>query len=82
MEGGDTWYYDTQTAVHPMFKITGISDGTGDLGTLQGQTGSIAQGMTFTYSGENSYIDHIAAVSPAVLMFNNVSSIVWSCSSV
>lgn len=43
MEGGDTWYYDTQTAVHPMFNITGIADGTGDLSTLQGQTGSLAQ---------------------------------------
>lgn len=73
MEGGDTWYYDTQTTVHPMFNITGVADGSGDLGTLQGQTGSIAQGMTFTYSGENSYIDHISAIAPAVLVFNNVS---------
>jgi hypothetical protein len=73
MEGGDTWYYDTPTAVHPMFNITGLSDGTGDLGALQGQPGSLAQGMTFTYSGENSYMDHIAAVPPAVLVFNNVS---------
>jgi hypothetical protein len=73
MEGGDTWYYDTPTAVHPMFNITGLSDGTGDLGTLLGQPGSLAQGMTFTYSGENSYMDHIAAVPPAVLMFNNAS---------
>ena len=73
MEGGDTWYYDSQTAVHPLFNITGIADGASDLGTLQGQSGSIAQGMTFTYSGENSYIDHLAAVAPAVLMFNNVT---------
>ena len=27
MEGGDTWYYDNATAVHPMFKINGTSDG-------------------------------------------------------
>ncbi len=73
MEGGDTWYYDTKTAVHSMFNITGVADGSGDLGTLQGQPGSIAQGMTFTYSGENNYIDRLAAVSPAVVMFNNLS---------
>ena len=73
MEGGDTWYYDAQTAAHPLFNITGLADGSGDLSTLQGQTGSLAQGMIFTYSGENSYIDHIGAIAPAVLMFNNVT---------
>ena len=73
MEGGDTWYYDDPTPVHAMFNIDGTADGTSDLGTIQGQANSLGQGMTFTYSGENSYIDHLVAISPAVLMFNNVS---------
>ena len=36
MEGGDTWYYDNQTAVHSLFNIIGMSDGSGDLGTIDG----------------------------------------------
>jgi hypothetical protein len=73
MEGGDTWYYDSQTPVHPMFNITGVSDGSGDLGTILGQNGTITQGMTFTYSGENSWIDRITNIPPAVTIFRNQS---------
>jgi hypothetical protein len=73
MEGGDTWYYDSQTAVHSMFNIQGVSDGSGDLGTVLGQTGSFTEGMSFSYSGENSYIDHINPVSPAFTIFANQS---------
>jgi hypothetical protein len=76
MEGADTWFYDqtsTPTPVHPMFNITGIEDGTGDLVQLDGQAGSIAEGMTYLYSGDNSYIDHIEAIAPAQLMFMNSS---------
>ncbi|MBN1340901.1 MAG: T9SS type A sorting domain-containing protein [Bacteroidales bacterium] len=73
MEGGDTWYYDTQTAVHPMFKINPTGDGTSDLGTVAGQAGTFTEGMTFSYSGENNYIDHIEPVSPAFKIFQNQS---------
>ena len=54
MEGGDTWAYDATTAVHSMFRITGVADGSADMGTIVGQTGTFTQGQTFTYSGENS----------------------------
>ena len=75
MEGGDTWYYDAKTAVHPMFKITGTTDGASDLGTISGQTGSFTSGMSFTYSGDNSYIDHITPTSgsTAYYIFQNAS---------
>jgi hypothetical protein len=73
MEGGDTWYYDNQTVVHTMFNINGISDGTGDLGTVQGQAGTFTDGMSFSYSGDNSWIDHITNIPPAEIIFNNVS---------
>ena len=73
MEGGDTWYYDAQTAVHPMFNIQGVSDGSGDLGTILGQNGYFTEGMSFSYSGENSYIDHINPISPAFTIFVNQS---------
>ncbi len=73
MEGGDTWYYDTPTPVHPMFHISGTNDGSGDLGTIQGVTGTFSENMSFSYSGENSWIDHITSISPAYMLFNNVS---------
>ncbi|MBN2174867.1 MAG: choice-of-anchor D domain-containing protein [Bacteroidales bacterium] len=73
MEGGDTWAYDTQTAVHSMFGLTGSSDGSGDLGSILGQTSTFTSGMTFGYSGENSYIDHIDPNGTAFSIFHNQS---------
>ncbi|MBC8321057.1 MAG: hypothetical protein H8E34_10070, partial [Bacteroidetes bacterium] len=72
MEGGDTWAYDQQTSAHELFHIDGITDGSGDLGTIVGEYGSIMQGYTFEYDGLNSYIDRIAPKSPGVLIFRNV----------
>ena len=73
MEGGDTWYYDTQTAVHGMFNINPTADGSSDLGTIAGQTGTFTEGMSFTYSGDNNWIDHIEPISPAFKIFQNQS---------
>ena len=73
MEGGDTWYYDNQTAVHSMFNILGTSDGSSDLGTINGQSGTFTEGMSFSYSGDNSWIDHIDPISPAFTIFENQS---------
>lgn len=75
MEGADTWYYDQQftpTPVHPMFGIRGEEDGSGDLSTIQGMEGSMAEGMTFSYSGDNSYVDHIVA-DGGEMMFENMT---------
>jgi hypothetical protein len=76
MEGADTWYYDqisTPTPVHPMFNITGLEDGAGDLAQLNGQPGTIADGMSYLYAGDNAYIDHIDAIPPAQVIFMNSS---------
>jgi uncharacterized repeat protein (TIGR01451 family) len=73
MEGGDTWYYDDQTPVHSMFNINATSDGSGDLGTIQGQAGTFTEGMSFGYSGENNWIDHIEPIGSAFAIFNNSS---------
>ena len=73
MEGGDTWAFDDATPVHPMFHINGITDGYGDLSTLLGDTGSLADGMSFEYNGDNIYIDHIEAQEGADSVFNNTS---------
>ncbi|MBU2651756.1 MAG: T9SS type A sorting domain-containing protein [Bacteroidetes bacterium] len=65
MEGGDTWSYDDQTAVHPMFGINGIHDGYNDLGLILGQDGSFADDMVFSYTGDNFYIDRLEIASGA-----------------
>jgi hypothetical protein len=71
MEGGDTWYYDNQTTVHPMFKINGLSDGSDDLALIFGQEGSFAEGMVYPYEGDNNYIDRIEPVDNAFELFRN-----------
>lgn len=73
MEGGDTWYYDAQTAVHPMFHITPQEDGSGDLSSIGGMSGTFTEGMNFTYSGENMYIDRLVPGSQAYVIFDNQS---------
>lgn len=73
MEGGDTWYYDTQTSVHTMFNINGESDGSGDLGTIVGQSGTFTEGMSFQYSGDNNWVDQISAIGDGQLIFENQS---------
>jgi PKD repeat protein len=73
MEGGDTWYYDTQTAVHSMFSVNATSDGGSDLSTVNGQPGTFTEGMTFSYSGDNSWIDHIDPAGSAFMIFQNAS---------
>jgi hypothetical protein len=71
MEGGDTWYYDEQTAVHPMFNITGLMDGNDDLGTIIGHGGTFAEGVMFDYVGENNYIDRIEPIGDAFSILSN-----------
>jgi len=74
MEGGDTWYYDDQTDVHPYFNINAIDDGSGDLSIIQGQAGTFTEGMTYSYAGENSWIDYIVpANSSSFQIFMNQS---------
>ncbi len=73
MEGGDTWAYDNQTAAHAMFNINGTDDGTSDMSQVLGQTGTFTEGMSFIYSGENDWMDHIEPIVPAFLVLENES---------
>jgi len=65
MEGGDTWYYDPQTAVHPYFHINGESDGSALAPPIVGVSGTFTEGMSFAYQGGNNYIDQLGAVGSA-----------------
>lgn len=71
MEGGDTWYYDQQTAVHALFDINALDDGSGDLGTINGMASTFSEGMNFVYDGETNYTDHISANGEAFDLFSN-----------
>jgi subtilisin family serine protease len=82
LEGGDVWYWDPLYAggynFGPLFGISPASDGTSDLGPVQGLSGTFTESMYFNYSGENNYIDHIDPTSGAFQIFRNVSP-VYSC---
>jgi PKD repeat protein len=75
MEGGDTWAYDAQTAVHAMFKIDGVADGSGDMSIVAGQAGTFTEGLSFNYNGDNNWMDHIEPIAPAVKIFVNQSPV-------
>ncbi len=72
MEGGDCWAYDSAKSIYnPYFGVAGMSDGSGDLSTVNGEAGSMCEGMSFSYAGANSYMDHINAQTGAVRTFTN-----------
>ncbi len=73
-EGGDVWVFDPRTALHPYFQIRGISDGSADAGPVMGEDGSVLAGSQFAYSGENNFIDRLAADSGAVVLLRNARS--------
>lgn len=78
MEGGDTWAYDYSTSVHPYFGLQGISDGSADTGNVSGTAGTFTQGFSFTYEGENNWMDRLGVgvgVTDAYVIWNNLSPV-------
>jgi len=77
LEGGDTWFYDTPTEVHPYFEIDGVTDGpaTGDCGPVIGVDGTFTEGMSFSYSGDNSYMDRISPAGDGFTIFGNTDPV-------
>lgn len=74
MEGGDCWAYDSARSIYNgYFGINGVSDGAGDLYTVNGESGTMCEGMSFAYAGANSYMDHINATGSGVRIFTNPS---------
>jgi len=71
LEGGDTWAFDVPTSLHGYFNITPLMDGTSDLATVDGA--DFLAGMTWSYSGENNWIDQLAPIAPAVTIFSNTA---------
>ncbi|MFQ5636748.1 MAG: WD40/YVTN/BNR-like repeat-containing protein, partial [bacterium] len=77
MEGGDMWAYDPVSAgghdFGPLFGINGLSDGAGDLSTVLGVTGTFTEGLDYTYSGDNNFIDRIEPTSTGFTVHENSS---------
>jgi hypothetical protein len=76
LEGGDVWYWDPSYGGYDFESLCGIngtSDGTGDLATIGGVATTFTEGMSFSYTGDNSYIDHMSPVGAGYTIFNNSS---------
>jgi len=69
MEGGDTWAFDSQTSLHDLFNISGTTDGNSDLSNISGE--NIFATMNWSYTGTNSYIDHLEPLGNAFTAFRN-----------
>jgi len=82
LEGGDVWYYDPLYMngydFGLIFGINATEDGSSDLTSVLGQHGTFTDAMSFTYSGENYWIDHISPTGTGFLIFQN-SSPVYDC---
>jgi M6 family metalloprotease-like protein len=76
LEGGDTWYFDDHLAIHDAMGIRGIADSGGTLATINGQTGTVTQGISYGVIGTQSYVDSIdiaSGISNAVRIWQNAS---------
>ena len=77
LEGGDVWYWDPLYAngydFGPLFGINATDDGTSDLSTVVGESGTFTENMTFAYTGENGWIDHLQPVGNGFAIFHNQS---------
>ena len=74
LEGGDCWAYDSTAGIYcSAFGISGQDDGSGDTGTILGQSGTIGAGLTLQYTGDNNWMDHLGALAGASVIFRNQS---------
>jgi hypothetical protein len=79
MEGGDTWAWDPQTSAQAMFNISGDNDGGADMETVSGLAGVFTEGQSYSYTGENNWMDRLSAVSPAFPILENESPQYHTC---
>ncbi len=83
MEGGDVWYYDPlyQSGYNfcSLFGINATADGSGDMGPVQGQTGTFTSGMLFNYGGENNYMDRISASGTGAFLIFRDQNNAYDC---
>ena len=73
LEGADTWAFDMQTSLHDFFGLLGVADGTSDFSSAVGSVDSFAEGYSFSYNGENNYIDQLSPAGGFSLLENDVA---------
>ena len=73
LEGADTWAFDMQTSLQPLFGLLAVADGTSDLSSAIGSVDSFAEGYSFSYNGENNYIDQLSPAGGFSLLENDIA---------
>ncbi len=71
LEGGNAWLVCRHHDLNPYFNIQGLANGFGDTDIVLGQAGTFTQGMSLSYSGDNAFMDRIAPLSTAFVIFSN-----------
>jgi len=72
IEGSDCWVYDpSASALCEAFNIIGVEDGENLVGPLLGVQGTFTEGMAFSYTGTNGWVDHIAPTGSGQLIIRN-----------
>ena len=73
IEGGDNWGFGPHTTLNDLLNISCSDDGA-YIGDLANVTGSdFLEGMSWYYSGENCYIDHLVPTGPSTIIFTNTN---------
>ncbi len=73
LEGGNAWGNDPSTSLRSYFSIQAPDNGASDLSTVTGISGTLSEGMEFSYAGENSSVDHLVGQGTAYSIFTNLS---------
>ena len=75
LEGGDVWFYDPAHSgfnFNPYFGIIAVNDGSsGGIPQTVGISGTLSEGMNFTYSGETNWTDFVktdVSITPQATM--------------
>jgi hypothetical protein len=78
IEGSATWYIDpfffSGYDFRSVFGMTATAYSYQDMGPIAGESGTFTTGMSFTYAGENSYMDHINPTGTGFLIFHDTDN--------
>lgn len=67
LSGGDTFFFDPQTALHALLELNATSDGFGSVANVQGLAGATCDLSLFTtkaFNGEDDSVDRLVATGP------------------
>ncbi|MCK4361474.1 MAG: T9SS type A sorting domain-containing protein, partial [Bacteroidales bacterium] len=79
MEGRETWLNDTQTQVHPMFKMNVVEDNWFALDTIYGIAETFSDGMKFEYYTDNVFLNYIFESDPSAYVIFQSQPVSYAC---